>query len=127
VRAISRFKAPIVAVTYHDGFEALLHLQLPFHEWSLSAHTDQGMRTTTVSVDGLYEPFLQNFVSLLKGEKVDYSLEGPVEAVRVHIAANISLESGTAVSLDTLPEDAGFNGRAFAEEYAAMKKRQQQQ
>jgi hypothetical protein len=127
VRAVSGFKTPVLAVTYHDGFEALLHLQLPFHEWTLSAYTGQGLRTTTVSIEGLYEPFLRNFISLVKGEDVDYALEGPVEAVRVHIAANISLESGDAVALDTLPEDAGFNGRAFAAEYAAMKRRQQSQ
>ena len=124
VRVVSRFKAPVMAVTYHDGFEALLHLQLPFHEWSLSAYTDQGLRTATVSIEGSYEPFLQNFISLLKGGDVDYSLEGPVEAVRVHIAAKIALERGAEVSLDTLPDDAGFSGRVFAEEYAAMKRRQ---
>jgi hypothetical protein len=126
VRAISRFKAPVLDVTYHDGFEALLHLQLPFHEWSLSAYTDQGLRTATVNIEGLYEPFLQNFISLIKGGEVDYSLQGPVEAVRVHIAANLSLETGAPVSLDSLPDGAGFSGRAFAEEYAAMKRRQQQ-
>ena len=123
VRAVSRFKAPLLAVTYHDGCEALLHLQLPFHEWSLSAYTDQGLRTATVSIKRLYEPFLQNFISLLKGGEVDYTLAGPVEAVRVHIAAQIALEKGVEVSLDTLPDDAGFSGRAFAEEYAAMKQR----
>jgi hypothetical protein len=84
------------------------------------------LRTATVSIEGLYEPFLQNFLSLLKGGEVDYSLQGPVEAVRVHIAANLSLETGAAVSLDTLPDDAGFSGQTFAEEYAVMKRRQQQ-
>jgi hypothetical protein len=74
----------------------------------------------------LYRSGFQNYISLLKGGEVDYSLEGPVEAVRVHIAANISLESGDPVVLDTLPDDAGFSGRAFAEEYAVMKRRQQQ-
>jgi hypothetical protein len=125
VRAITQHKVPVLAVTYHDGFVALLHLQMPFHEWSLSAYTDQGLRTTTVSVDGLYEPFLQNFISLLKGGEVDYTLAGPVEAVRVHLAARISLEKGIEVSLDSLPGDSGFNGQAFAGEYAAAKRRQQ--
>ena len=66
----------------------------PFHEWSLSAYTDTGFRTSTVRVEGLYEPFLQNFISLLKGGNVDYTLAGPVEAVRVHLAARIALEKG---------------------------------
>ncbi len=116
----------MLAVTYDDGFVALLHLQMQFHEWSLCAYTDQGLRTATVSVDGLYEPFLQNFITLLKGGEVDYTLAGPVEAVRVHLAAKISLEKGTVVTLDSLPDDSGFNGQAFAEEYAAAKRRQQQ-
>ena len=42
VRAITQHKVPVLAVTYHDGFVALLHLQLPFHEWSLSVYTDTG-------------------------------------------------------------------------------------
>jgi predicted dehydrogenase len=126
VKTITQNKVPVLAVTYYDGFVALLHLQMPFHEWSLCAYTDQGLRTTTVSVDGLYEPFLQNFISLLKGGRVDYTLAGPVEAVRVHLAAKLSLEKGTEVSLDSLPDDVGFEGQAFAEEYAAAKRRQQQ-
>jgi hypothetical protein len=123
VRAITQHRVPVLAVTYHDGFVALMHLQMPFHEWSLSAYTDTGLHNTTVSVDGLYEPFLQNFVSLLKGKEVDYTLAGPVEAVRVHLAAKIALEKETEMSLDTLPRDAGFSGRVFAEEYAAAKRR----
>lgn len=126
VKAITKNKVPVLAVTYHDGFVALLHLQMPFHEWSLNAYTDQGLRTTTVSVDGLYEPFLQNFITLLKGGTVDYTLAGSVEAVRVHLAAKLALEKGTEVSLDSLPGDVGFDGRAFAEEYAAAKRRQRQ-
>ena len=126
VKAITQNKVPVLAVTYHDGFVALLHLQMPFHEWSLCAYTGQGLRTTTVSVDGLYEPFLQNFITLLKGGRVDYTLAGPVEAVRVHLAAKLSLEKGTEVSLDSLPGDVGFDGQVFAEEYAAAKRRQQQ-
>jgi hypothetical protein len=126
VRAITQHKVPVLAVTFHDGFVALLHLQLPFHEWSLGVYTDKGIRSSTVAVEGLYEPFLHNFVSLLKGETVDYSLAGPVEAVRVHLAAKIALEKGIEVSLDSLPRDPGFSGRAFAEEYAAAKRRQMQ-
>jgi hypothetical protein len=126
VRAITKQKVPVLAVTFNDGFVALLHLQLPFHEWSLSAYTDKGVRSTTVAVEGLYEPFLHNFIALVKGENVDYTLAGPVEAVRVHLAARIALEKGIDVALDSLPADAGFSGLAFAEEYAETKRRQQQ-
>jgi predicted dehydrogenase len=124
VKAIANQKLPVLAVTYHDGLVALMHLQLPAQEWSLSVFTGQGLHTTTVNIDGLYEPFLQNFIDLLKGSQVDYSLAGPVEAVRIHLAARIALETGKEVSLDELPPDARFDGRAFAEEYAAAKRRQ---
>jgi hypothetical protein len=124
VRVVTRQKLPLLAITYHDGWVAILHLQLPAHEWSLSVFTDKGLQTTTVSVEGLYEPFLQNFVTLLKGGEVDYALAGPVEAVRIHLAARIALETGKEVALDELPPDAEFDGRAFAEEYAAAKRRQ---
>ena len=107
VRAITQQKVPVLAVTYHDGFVALVHLQMPFHEWSLSAHTDKGLRRRRSVLTGLYEPFLRNFVSLLKGESVDYTLAGPVEAVRVHLAAKIALEKGTEVLLDDLPSTGG--------------------
>jgi predicted dehydrogenase len=124
VKAIANQKLPVLAVTYHDGLVALMHLQLPAQEWSLSVFTGQGLHTTTVNIDGLYEPFLQNFIGLLKGGKVDYSLAGPVEAVRIHLAASIALKTGKEVSLDELPPDARFDGRAFAEEYAAAKRLQ---
>jgi len=124
VKVVTENKVPVLAVTYHDGLVALLHLQMEFHEWSLSAYTDHGVRTTTVNVDNLYGPFLNNFIALLNGSKVDYTLVGPVEAVRVHIAARISREKGREVALDELPADAGFDGQAFAEEYAATKRRQ---
>jgi hypothetical protein len=126
VRAITQHKVPVLAITYHDGFVALLHLQLPFHEWSLGVYTDKGLRSSTVAVEGLYEPFLHNFVTLLQGGNVDYTLAGPVEAVRVHLAARIALEKGGEVMLDSLSGNTGFDGRAFAEEYAAAKRRQTQ-
>lgn len=124
VKPVAGSRVPLLAVTFTDGFVALMHLQMPFHEWTLSAFTTGGLRTATVSVDGLYEPFLRNFVGLLEGKPVDYSLQGPVEAVRVQIAAKISIEKGGEVLLADLPPDAGFDGRAFAAEYAAMKRQQ---
>jgi hypothetical protein len=122
VRAVADNGSPVLAVTFLDGLVALMHLQMPFHEWTLSAFTRNGLRTASVRIEGLYEPFLRNFVSLLNGENVEYNLEGPVEAVRFHLAARICLEQGTDVSLKDLPPDVGFDGRAFAAEYAEAKR-----
>ena len=58
----------------------------------------------------------------LRGEPVDYSLAGPVEAVRVHIAAECARKTGEEVFLNRLPSDAGFDGAAFAEAYGASKR-----
>ena len=124
VKLVADNRTPVLAVTYRDGFVAFLHLQMPFHEWSLNAYTDHGLCTATVNPDHLYEPFLTNFVALLNGQKVDYTLMGPVEAVRVHIAARAACEKREEVMLDGLPDESKFDGRAFADEYAAMKRKQ---
>ena len=124
VRLVAQHGAPVFALTFTDGFVALMHLQLPYHEWSLNAFTAQGLRSSTVAIEGLYEPFLHNFIALVKGEPVDYTLAAPVEAVRVHIAARAALAKGGEVSLQDLPDGPGFDGRAFAAEYAAAKRAQ---
>jgi predicted dehydrogenase len=124
VKAVTRARGPVLAVEYEDGLAGILYLQMGFHEWTLSAYTSSGLLTAIVNTGGLYEPFLRNFVTMLGGGSVGFELAAPLEAVRVHIAANIALEKGSEVSLDDLPPDAGFDGRAFAAEYAAMKMRQ---
>jgi predicted dehydrogenase len=125
VKCVTEKRVPVLAATYHSGLVALVHLQMEFHEWSLSAYTGRGLRTTTVNPEKLYEPFLRNFIALLRGESVEYNLAGPVEAVRVHIAGNFSRGKGTEVFIDGLPSNAGFDGHAFAAAYAAMKRQQE--
>jgi predicted dehydrogenase len=124
VKAVTRAGAPVLFVEYKDGLSGTLYLQMAFHEWSLCAYTSSGLRTAIVNTERLYEPFLRNFVTMLGGGNVGFELAAPLEAVRVHIAAKIALEKGSEVSLDDLPPGAGFDGRAFAAEYAAMKRRQ---
>jgi predicted dehydrogenase len=117
-------RAPMLVMDYEDGFTAAVQLQLPFHEWSLCVFTDTGSRMVTVNADALYEPFLRNFIALIRGEQVDYSLTGPVEAVRIHIAARIAQERGGRIVLESIPEEAAFDGRAFAAEYRTAKQRE---
>jgi hypothetical protein len=123
VRLVTESRAPVLAVTYTDGFVALVNLQMPFHEWSIGAYSDQGLRSAKIDTENLYRPFLEKFVSLLKGEQIEDSLRGPVEAVRIHIAASIARETGKEVLIEELPEDAGFDGRAFARDYALSKRK----
>ena len=124
VRAVMRHGIPVVTVTYGDGLVALLHLQMSAYEWSLGVCTTGGMRTATVAVAGLYEPFLKAFAAWLECEETDFDVTAPLEAVRVHLAAEISLRKGTEIALASIPADAGFDGRAFATAYAADKLRQ---
>jgi predicted dehydrogenase len=124
VRPVSRRGPPVLAVEYDEGPAGFLQLQMGYYEWSLAAYTSAGLRTAVVSPGGLYEPFLGKFVSFLKGEGSGDALAGPLEAVRVHLAAEIALAGGSAVALGSLPPGAGFDGRAFAAEYAAAKRRE---
>lgn len=124
VRWIAEARVPILAVTYKDGLVALVHLQMQFHEWSISVYTDKGVRSTVIDPAALYEPFLKRYVDVLQGKTIDFSLDGPIEAVRLHIAAHLARQRGTDVALDSLPPGAGFDGGAFAAEYAAMKRQQ---
>ena len=124
VQAIARTKAPVLAVEFNDGLAGILQLQMGFNEWSLCAYTSAGLRTAVVNIDGLYVPFLKRFVSLLNGGGAGDGIAGPLEAVRIHIAAQISLQSGNRVPLEDLPAGAGFDGKAFAADYAAEKRRQ---
>ncbi|HTY59313.1 MAG TPA: Gfo/Idh/MocA family oxidoreductase [Bacteroidota bacterium] len=124
VKPLSGARGPVLAVEYADGLVGILHLEMPFNEWSLTAYTSGGVRTRTVDMGGLYEPFLRTFVAMLGGAQIESGIEGPVEAVRVHIAARLALEKGTLQGLEGLPSGAGFDGRAFAAEYAASKRNQ---
>jgi Oxidoreductase family, NAD-binding Rossmann fold len=121
VAVIADRPSPMLALRYDDGFVAVVQLQMPYHEWSLCVFTEQGGRMITVNADSLYEPFLRNFTALIRGEHVDYSLAGPVEAVQVHIAARIALDRGMEIMLVDLPAAGGFDGSTFAAEYRAAK------
>jgi hypothetical protein len=123
VKPVKGGGAPVLAVEYDDGLIGILHLQIPFHEWSLCAYTGSGLRTAVVDTGSLYEPFLKEFIALLKGGDAAGQLAGPIEAVRLHIAARIALETGNVISPGDLPPDAGFDGKAFAAEYSAAKQR----
>jgi len=122
VRCVADHRAPMFMLRYADGFNALLQLQTPRYEWWMAASTDTGLETATINVDRLYEPFLRNFIALLRGEPVEYSLAGPVEAVLVHIAAARARATGEEVGLEGLPSDASFDGAAFAAAYAEAKR-----
>jgi hypothetical protein len=124
VRLVTGGSAPLFALAYQDGFSPLLQLQMQYSEWSFCAFTDRGLQAVTINPDTLYEPFVRNFVTLAQGGNVEYSLAAPVEAVRVHIAARLAVDTGVRIMLDELPSHAGFDGSSFTREYAETKRRQ---
>jgi hypothetical protein len=122
VRCIADRGTPLFAFNHTDGFTALAQLQTPRYAWWLAASTDKDLITTTVNADRLYEPFLKNFIALLRGEPVAFALSDPLEAVLVHLAAERARGTGNDVFLDRLPLEAGVDGAAFAAAYAAAKR-----
>lgn len=123
VEYVAEYKSCFVTVTYHNGFVLVLQLQQPHQEWSLSLYTATGLRTKVIDQSNVYEPFLRNFISLVKGDDISYSLEAPLEAVKIHIAAKLSRQHGGKIYLAEVPAEEGFDGAAFAAEYAAAKRR----
>ncbi len=110
-----------VFLTYQSGFTALMQLETAFHEWSASVYTSAGLQMTKVDATKLYGPFLAAFISFIKREN-EFQLAGPLEAVKIHIAAKLSRRDGGRVALSELPEGEGFDGAAFAAEYALSKR-----
>lgn len=86
-------------------------------------YTETGMHTMRVDPTRLYERYLQNFVELVKGSDVPFTLEAPLEAVKIHIAAKLSRQHGGKIYLSEVPSEEGFDGAAYAAEYAAAKRR----
>jgi hypothetical protein len=80
------------------------------------------MHTMRVDPTWLYERYLQNFVELVRGTKISLSLEVPLEAVKIHIAATLSRQHGGKIYLAEVPAEEGFDGAAYAAEYAAAKR-----
>lgn len=110
-----------IFLTYHSGFIALLQLETTFHEWSASVYSPSGLITTKIDATKLYAPFLSSFISFVKG-KTEFRISDPLEAVQIHIAAKLSRCNGGRVALSKLPEGEGFDGAAFAAEYARSKR-----
>jgi predicted dehydrogenase len=123
VEYVAENKSSFIAVTYHNGFVLILQLQQPFQEWSMCLYSTTGMHTLRVDPTRMYEPFLQNFINLVDKKDVSFSLEAPLEAVKILIAAKLSRQHGGKIYLSEVPAEEGFDGAAYAAEYAAAKRR----
>jgi len=123
VEYVAENKSCFVAVTYHNGFVLQLQLQQPFQEWSMCLFSTTGMHTLRVDPTRMYEPFLQNFIDIINKKEVSYSLEAPLEAVKILIAAKLSRQHGGKIYLSEVPAEEGFDGAAYAAEYAAARRR----
>jgi hypothetical protein len=122
VEYIAENKSAFIAVTYHNGFVLILQLQQPFQEWSMCLYSSTGLHTMRVDPGRLYESFLQNFIDIVNRKTTTFSLEAPLEAVKIHIAAKLSRQHGGKIYLSEVPAEEGFDGAAFAAEYAAAKR-----
>jgi hypothetical protein len=123
VEYVAENKSSFIAVTYHNGFVLMLQLQQPFDEWSMCLYSATGMHTVRVDPSRMYEAFLQHFIDLVNGKEIPFTLEAPLEAVKIHIAAKLSRQHGGKIYLSEVPAEEGFDGAAYAAEYAAAKRK----
>jgi hypothetical protein len=123
VEFLGERKAELYKVVYRKGFILLLQLLAPFHEWSLGLYTATGLHVRKIDSTKLYTPFLTQFLKVIRGEAVAYSLSDSLEAVKIHIAAKKSKLCRRAVRLDELLPEDGFEGAAYAASYAASKRK----
>ncbi len=115
---------PCVTVFYLGGTRLLLRLGLPVQEWSLSVQTLSGeLFSTRVDPAKLYPPFLRAFIETVRGETRVDTITPALEAVKIHLAAGLACRTGNRISLARIPDDAAFDGAAFAAEYAAAKRK----
>ena len=85
-------------------------------------YSSSGMHTMRIDPSRLYETFLQNFVDIINQKETGFVLEAPLEAVKIHIAAKLSRQHGGRIYLAEVPAEEGFDGAAYAAEYAAAKR-----
>jgi hypothetical protein len=123
VEFLGEGKAELYKVTYRNGFILLLQLLAPYHEWSLSLYTGTGLHVRRIDSTKIYPPFLAQFVRVIRGEPVAFSLSDVFEAVKIHIAAQKSKLCRRIVRLDELLPEDGFEGAAYAVSYAAAKRK----
>ncbi len=114
---------PCVTVLYGGGTRLQLRLSQPAQDWTLSAQTASGEEYTAhVNPANLYPPFLRAFLAAVRGESRLDTITPALEAVKIHLAADLSRRTGKRVSLARIPDDAAFDGAAFAADYAAAKR-----
>jgi predicted dehydrogenase len=123
VEFLGERKAELYKVTYENGFILLLQLLAPYHEWSFCLYTGTGLQARKIDSTKIYPPFLRQFLKVVRGERVSFSLADPLEAVKVHIAAQKSKLCRRIVRLDELLPEDGFEGAAYAVNYAAAKRK----
>jgi predicted dehydrogenase len=123
VEYLGKNKSSLFKLTYENGLILLIQLETLGHEWSLCVYSETGAHIVKVDQDRLYRPFLENFVKLVRQEKIFFSLAGALEAIKILIAARMSQQSGGVVSLNSLDIEEGFDGSAFSSAYALAKKK----
>jgi predicted dehydrogenase len=126
VAYIGGTRSTALAVSYGDGPLLLLQLGLPAQEWTLCVHTEsRSMLSARVDPARLYAPFLRAFLEGCRGERTQQpeTIQGALEAVKIHLAADQSRRTGRTVALEEIAGDAAFDGGAFASEYAAGKRK----
>ena len=107
---------------YFDGPVGLFQLGAPKHEWFLMATTTTGVHTAKVDSSQIYRAFLTAFVSVLRGGAAPLPLAEQLEAIKISLAAQMARRQRGPVYLSEISNREGFDGHAFAAEYAKGKR-----
>jgi predicted dehydrogenase len=126
VRCVSHLGAvgptEMFRVEYVNGPIVLFQVGTPQHQWHMTVTTTTGIRTVDVLGKNLYRAFVTEFVRMLKTGAAAISLEDSLEAVRISLAADQAQQTGRTIYLGDLGLSAGFDGHAFAADYARGKR-----
>ena len=110
-----------------DGIPIVLQLGTPdgwFYSFTLAVTTaSAGVETLKVVCDdpvseAMNDGLIADFVTFARGGPPPLPLRDLLEEVTIPIAAAEARRTGGRVALDSLPAGAGFDGAAFARDYA---------
>ncbi|MDP6125156.1 MAG: hypothetical protein QGH20_05305, partial [Candidatus Latescibacteria bacterium] len=108
-------------VDYRSGAVLMMELHAPVHTWHFTATTTTGVHHTPIDASTLYQGLLDQFVALIEGQTPRATVDDLIESVLVMIAAQKSRRYRTAIFLEDLEMEDGFDGGVYTEEYRRLK------
>ncbi len=113
-------------VSYRNGAQAIIDLAGPSGAgFRVDAATTTGWRQVAITGVTPYRTLMEEVIRYMHGQPHRLApIEALTESIRIMLAAKVSRERGGAVVRlsELAPDAAGFDGTAFARQYAAQKR-----